>query len=108
MVMKTQFVDRSDQIRYQKCIEIARRLRLDPSLVDSARAFTERAMAGDPHQLDQYRLWCRVLDRSPGEIADLLLEDTPKGQYARETMPVFGPGFTSREVAGMIRQMDGQ
>ena len=100
--MKAVFRDRHDRIDYLKAREEARRILADPGLLASARAFLERAMAPDPQQRDAVALWRAVLARPAPEVAALLVEDSPRGQYARETRPVFGRGLSSQDVARLL------
>lgn len=100
--MKTGFRDRHDRLKYLKAMETARRLSLDPSLVESARRFVEEAMASDPHQAAYAATWRAMLERPANEIAAALIEDSARGDLLRDTCPVFGPGFTSREVVSLL------
>ena len=102
--MKTGFRDRHDRLKYLKATETARRLVLDPSLVESARRFVEEAMASDPHQAAYAAMWRALLERPAGEIAAALIEDSGRGDLLRDTCPVFGAGFTSREVVSLLER----
>jgi hypothetical protein len=54
--------------------------------------------APDPHQRAYTVIW-RELPGLPAEdIATALTEDSDRGQLLRDTSPVFGKGFTSREI----------
>ena len=102
--MKMVFYDRNERRRYLKACEAARRICLDPGLVEEARRFLERAMAPDPHQRVYTAMWRELLDRPAREIAAALIEDSDRGQLLRDTSPVFGKGFTSREVVALIER----
>lgn len=96
--MKTRFRDRHERLKYLKACETARRIVRDPGLIDQARRFVEEAMAPDPHQRAYTLIWRELLCLSVEDIAAALLEDSDRGQLLRDTRPVFGKGFTSREV----------
>jgi hypothetical protein len=96
--MKTSFRDRHERLKYLKACETARRIVGDPGLIEQARRFVEEAMAPDPHQRAYTVIW-RELPGLPAEdIATALTEDSDRGQLLRDTSPVFGKGFTSREI----------
>lgn len=100
--MKTSFYDRHERLQYLKACETARRIVRDPSLIEQARHFVERAMAPDPHQSAYAAMWREVLNFPPEAIAAALIEDSERGQLLRDTSPVFGKGFTSQEVAALL------
>jgi hypothetical protein len=100
--MKTSFRDRHERLKYLKACETARRITLDPRLVDQARQFVEQAMAPDPHQRAYTSMWREVLELPAAEIAAALIEDSDRGQLLRDTSPVFGKGFTSREIVELL------
>jgi hypothetical protein len=104
--MAMRFHDRHEWIDFLKASEVARRIVADPSMIDDARQFVAWRMAPDPHQRDYALMWEQLLSRSPAEIAAALTDDSPHGQLLRETAPVFGKGFTSREVAALIAHPD--
>jgi hypothetical protein len=43
-------------------------------------------------------MWRELLGLPAEDIAAALIEDSDRGQLLRDTSPVFGKGFTSREV----------
>jgi hypothetical protein len=96
--MKTSFRDRHERLKYLKACETARRIVGDPSLTEQARRFVEAAMAPDPHQRAYTLIWRELPGLPADAIAAALLEDSDRGQLLRDTSPVFGKGFTSREV----------
>jgi hypothetical protein len=100
--VKTEFRDRHDRVDYLKACEVARRLRADPSLLESGRRFLEKFVLTDEHARPHGERWLALLDGGAERVAALLEEDSPQGQLARETRPVFGPGLTSREVARLL------
>ena len=102
--MKTEFRDRHERLKYLKACEIARRVTRDPRLIEQARQFLETAMAPNPHQRKYVSIWRELLDRPAEEIAAALTEDSDRGQLLRDTSPVFGNGFTSREVVALLDQ----
>ncbi|WP_158928640.1 hypothetical protein [Acidisphaera sp. S103] len=104
--MKTCFCDRHDRVDYLKVCEVARRIVDDPLLIATARDFVETVMLADPHQRIHAEMWRALLRRSPAEIAEALVEDTPRGQLLRETRPVFGKGLSSREVVALLEAAD--
>jgi hypothetical protein len=99
--MKTRFRDRHERLKYLKACETARRIHSDPGLVP-ARQFMERAMAPDPHQSVYTAMWRELLNRPAKEIAAALVEDSDRGELLRDTSPVFGRGFTSRQVVALL------
>ncbi len=105
-MMKTCFCDRHDRVDYLKVCEVARRIVDDPLLIATARDFVETVMLADPHQRIHAEMWRALLRRSPAEIAEALVEDTPRGQLLRETRPVFGKGLSSREVVALLEAAD--
>jgi len=100
--MKTSFRDRHERLKYLKACETARRIIHDPLLVEQARQFVEDAMAPDPHQRAYTAMWRELLSLSSETIAAALIEDSDRGQLLRDTSPVFGKGFTSREVVELL------
>jgi hypothetical protein len=100
--MKTSFRDRHERLKYLKACETARRIVLEPGLIEQARGFLERAMAPDPHQRAYTVMWRELLMLPPEQIAAALVEDSDRGQLLRDTSPVFGAGFTSREVVALL------
>jgi hypothetical protein len=96
--VKTSFRDRHERLKYLKACETARRIVCDPSLIEQARHFVEKAMAPDPHQRVYTLMWRELLGLPAEAIAAALLEDSDRGQLLRDTSPVFGKGFTSSEV----------
>jgi hypothetical protein len=100
--MKTSFRDRHERLKYLKACETARRIIDDPRLVEQARRFVEDAMAPDPHQQVYTLMWRELLSFPATDIAAALIEDSDRGQLLRETSPVFGKGFTSREVVELL------
>jgi hypothetical protein len=75
-----------------------RRITHDPHSIEQARQFVEAAMAPDPHRRGYTLMWRLLLERPAAEVAAALIEDSERGQLLRDTSPVFGKGFTSREV----------
>jgi hypothetical protein len=100
--MKTNFRDRHERLQYLKACETARRIQRDPGLVDQARRFVEERMAPDPHQRAYTSMWRELLRLPEESIAAALIEDSDRGQLLRDTSPVFGKGFTSREVVALL------
>ncbi|MSP02870.1 MAG: hypothetical protein EXR07_17760 [Acetobacteraceae bacterium] len=101
-MMKTSFRDRHERLRYLKAREIARRLPDEPHMIEQARRFVEETMARDPHQTTYVAMWRALLALPPGDIAAALIEDSDRGELLRETSPVFGNGFTSREIVALL------
>ena len=104
--MIPRFHDRHERLKYLKALETARRIMIDPALIDTARVFVRRAMAPDSHQSQYAAMWERLLTRPAHEVAAALTEDSETGRLLRDTSPVFGKGFTSREVAVLLEQVD--
>lgn len=104
--MATRYDDRHEWIDYLKAQEVARRIVAEPSMIDDARAFMDKFMRPDPHQRDYVVMWDDLLSKSPAEVAAALTEDSPRERLLRETSPVFGKGFTSREIADLIAHAD--
>lgn len=102
--MKTTFYDRHECRAYALTEEICRRILLDPGLIDVARGHLERFMAPDPHQAPYYAMWRELLDLPPAELVERLLEDSPRGDLVRETMPSFG-GIQAGEAMEIIRKI---
>jgi len=100
--MKTHFHDAHERRQYTLACETARRIVRDPALIEDARRFVERAMAPDPHQAVYTTMWRDLLSRPASVIATALIEDSDRGGLLRETSPVFGPGYTSREIAAIL------
>ena len=100
--MKTAFRDRHEQLRYAKFVEVARRVRQNPAIIDDARAFVSAHMLTDPHQRAYAERWLTVLDLPVEVMIDKLLADSQEGDLLRDTAPPFGRGFTSREIAELI------
>jgi hypothetical protein len=100
--MKTSFRDRHERLKYLKACETARRIIRDPRLIEQARRFVEEAMAPDPHQRVYTVMWRELLGLPAEDIAAALIEDSDRGQLLRDTSPVFGKGFTSREVVELL------
>ena len=103
--MKTAFRDRREQLRYAKFVEVARRLRQNPAIIDDARGFVLAHMHPDPHQRAYAERWLVVLALSVETMIDKLLTDDAEGDLLRDTAPPFGKGFTSREVAELIDKL---
>lgn len=104
--MKTRFHDRHDRIDYLKACEEARRLLHDPSLIAEACDYVDNVMMADPHQRAYALAWRELLRRPPKEISAALVEDSARGQLLRETRPVFGKGWSSREVVALLEAAD--
>lgn len=100
--MKTSFRDRHERVQYLKACETARRISGDPRLIEQARRCVEEAMAPDPHQRAYTAMWRQMLSLLASDIAAVLIEDSDRGQLLRDTSPVFGDGFTSREIVALL------
>lgn len=85
---KTRFYDRNERRAYEMTRAVAARLIDVPDLVGKALSYMERHMK-DPSQARPYAIWRDVLGREVEDIVRLLLEDSPKGAFLRETQPVF-------------------
>ena len=85
---KTRFYDRNERRTYEMTRAVAARLIDAPDLVGKALSYMERHMK-DPSQSRQYAIWRDLLGREVEDIVRLLLEDSPKGAFLRETQPVF-------------------
>jgi hypothetical protein len=103
--MKAAFRDRHEQLRYAKFVEVARRLRQHPPMIDDARDFVLAHMQTDPHQRDYADRWLAVLILPVEMIIEKLLADSPEGDLLRDTAPPFGRGLASREVAELIGRL---
>ncbi len=101
------FCDRHGQVDHLKASEVARRIRADPSLLESARHFLETFVLPDEHARPHGERRLALLDEGEERVVALLLEASPEGQLARGTRPVFGPGLTSRGVARMLEAAAG-
>ncbi len=75
---------------------------LDPGLIEQARRCMETAMAPDPHQRAYTVMWREPLSLPPEEIAAARIEASDRGQLLTDTSPVFGAGFTSREIVALL------
>ncbi|MGG5821244.1 hypothetical protein [Falsiroseomonas sp. HW251] len=100
------FHDRHEHLQYLKAEFVARRIVDTPAVIDEARAFIDRFWRDDPHAAHYLAIWDELLTGAPAEIADRLTEDTPRGQYLRETCPPFGV-ITARQVAELLDGMAG-
>ncbi len=100
--MKTSFRDRHERLKYLKACATARRIIHDPQLIEQARHFVEAVMAPAPHQQVYTLMWRELLSLPAADIASAMTEDTDRGQLLRDTSPVFGKGFTSREIVELL------
>jgi len=98
------FRDRHEHLQYLKSELIARRIVEQPHFIGHARAHIERFWRDDPHAAHYLAIWGRLLDEPPAHIARQLLEDSPAGQYLRETCPPFGP-ITAQQAAVLKAQL---
>lgn len=105
--MPPAFHDRHARLVWLRTREIARRLRADSALVEAGRTHLERFAAPDPLQARAAVAWRAVLALSATPIADLLVEDGPRGEFLRDTRPIFaaldGPTM-ARLLEGKERQ----
>jgi hypothetical protein len=99
--MPPAFHDRHARLAWLKTQEVARRLRADPTIVEAGRAHLERFAAPDPHQAQAVATWRSILALPAAEIADLLEEDSPRGDYLRDTRPVFS-AFDAATMARLV------
>lgn len=104
--MKTAFRDRHEQLHYLKFVEVTRRLRQNPAMIDDARGYVLTHMQTDPHLRAYADRWLAVLRLPVEMIIDKLLADSPEGDLLRDTAPPFGRGFASREVAELIDRLN--
>lgn len=86
---KQRFWDRNQKFRYLMLVETARRIVENPDLIEFARLYLDKSMAGVPSSRLYYKLWSELLDRPPPEIARRLLADTPEGERLRDSAPIF-------------------
>jgi hypothetical protein len=84
--MKTSFRGRHEHLKYLKASETARRIVLDPCLIERAREFVENSMACDPHQHAYTSMWRDLLDLPAEEIAAALTEVSCSGTPARSSV----------------------
>lgn len=98
------FHDRHQQLQYLKAELVARRVVETPAVAVEARDFIHKFWRDDPHAADHFAVWDELLDQPPLEIAARLLEDSPAGQYLRETCPPFGV-TTAQQVARLIERL---
>jgi len=78
----------------------------DPLLIESAPQHVETPMSAEPYQHAYAQIWRELLTWPPSEIAAALVEDSERGRLLRETRPVFGRGFSPREVVALLEQDD--
>mgnify|MGYP006894129271 CR=1 FL=1 len=102
--MKTSFYDRHERRTYALIEETCRRILADPGLIGVARAHMEKFMALDPHQRPYYAMWRELLDLPPSDLVERLLEDSPRGDLVRETMPSFG-GIATDDAMEIISKI---
>ncbi len=100
--MKTAFRDRHGRVDYLKAREEARRVRDDPSLLDSARLFLRERVWPDEHARPHAERWLALLDEGAERVAERLVEDSPQRQLAREARPPFGKGLPPRDVLRLL------
>ncbi len=100
--MKTVFHDRHERRQYLKACETARRIASDQGLIANARHFVETVMAPDLHQQVYTSMWRELLNEPAENISAALIEDSDRGQLPRDTAPIFGKGYTSREIAALL------
>ena len=81
------FHDRRHRFSYLIAVEHARRIRLDPSLLEAARDHMERRL---PYHRAGEDMWRKLLDAGVEAVVAALLDQSPAGDYARETAPAFG------------------
>jgi len=96
--------DRHEHLQYFKAEWVARRIEETPAVIDEARAFMERFWRDDPHAARYLAVWDALLTNAPGVIAARLLEDSPTGQYLRETCPPSGV-TTAQQAAKRIERL---
>lgn len=104
--MKARFYDRHERRQYALTELLCRHILDDPEMrIGAAREHLQRFMADDPHQRPYFLMWLQVLEWSPEEIVQALLEDSPQGDLLRETRPAFGvlPAEESERVLAECR-----
>ncbi len=86
---KSSFYDNHERRAYLRFVEIAKRIMDDPNIIQSGIKFIKAHMRDDPHQARAYTRWAEILKQPPAAIVTSLLEDSPSGQWLRDTAPVF-------------------
>lgn len=84
------FRDRNQRYGYLVACENARRILLDPAVLEGGRRHLDRFTAGDPHRRHGYVLWSALFDEGAEAVAARLTERGARGDYTRETAPSFG------------------
>lgn len=84
------FRDRNHRYSYLVARETARRIAVDPAVLEAGRRHLDRFSRGDPAQRDGCALWSGLLDAGPEAVVARLTERGERGDYARETAPSFG------------------
>jgi hypothetical protein len=85
----TRFYDRSKFWAYELARLTAAKLIDNPSLIEDGRVFIDRHIRPDPHQAIYFKMWLDILGKDVREISRLILEDSPHGEWLRDTMPIF-------------------
>jgi hypothetical protein len=104
MLHAMRFHDRHEHLDYLKAEVVARRIVETPEVIEEARAFMDKFWRDDPHAKHYFELWQDLVQQPPAVIATRLLEDSPAGQYLRETRPPFGV-TTAAQVAKLIERL---
>ena len=98
-----------DEISLEIGRHVAARLREQPALLQIARdnlARWLRQNADAPGLIRCYREWLAILERSPGEICQILCADTEEGRRLRQNSPFAGvlPPAEVWSIKATIRQ----
>jgi hypothetical protein len=100
---RNRFRDRNHAFSYLVACHNAAKLLNDPATLDAARLHLEMFTRDDPSQRHSYALWSVLLDQSAAEIAERMTQNTPDGDFVRETAPSFGV-IPSQTRADLIRE----
>lgn len=84
------FRDRNQRYGYLVACENARRVLVEPAVLEGARHHLERFCAGRPERRHGYALWSALLDEGAAAVAARLTERGARGDDARENAPSFG------------------
>lgn len=91
LALKRSFYDAHEERAYLRAVETARRLLVEPALLERGTEHLERFVRPDPHQARYYALWSETLAQGVTEVVRKLLEDSERGAALRDSSPVFVP-----------------
>ncbi len=84
------FHGRNHRFGYLIACEVARRMAVDPTILDVGARHLARFAAADPHQRAGAELWSGLIVSGPNAVIERLTERSARGDHARQTAPSFG------------------